>query len=136
MSFPVNTPDNLFHDGDPATNTPGTVVTADWLNTVQASIIAMGFTVRMMSGAGLITNADGVIFCDSSSGTFTLTLPTTSGLFAGKRFYLKNIASIATGNDITIATPDTKTIDEALSLTIMPRESCWIIYNGTNWETM
>ncbi|OHX12282.1 hypothetical protein BI347_01255 [Chromobacterium sphagni] len=35
---PVLTDDSLFHDGNPASGTPGTVVSADWLNNAQAAI--------------------------------------------------------------------------------------------------
>lgn len=34
----IGTPDELFHAGDPATNTKGTVVTDDWLNAVQEEL--------------------------------------------------------------------------------------------------
>ncbi|WP_052729356.1 tail fiber protein [Chromobacterium vaccinii] len=35
---PVPTPDQKFHDGDPRTGELGTIVSADWLNTVQSAI--------------------------------------------------------------------------------------------------
>lgn len=35
---PVNTPDNLFHNGDPRNGEEGTIVTAEFLNDVQSSI--------------------------------------------------------------------------------------------------
>ncbi|WP_176551361.1 tail fiber protein, partial [Xenorhabdus cabanillasii] len=35
---PVNTPGNVFDDGDPSTGFPGSVVPAQWLNDVQFSI--------------------------------------------------------------------------------------------------
>lgn len=34
----IQTPDERFHDGDPFAGVQGTVVTADWLNTVQEEI--------------------------------------------------------------------------------------------------
>ncbi|EJD6042977.1 hypothetical protein M0J40_RS10100 [Providencia rettgeri] len=34
---PINTPDSSFHDGDPTTGQLGTIVTALWLNNVQAA---------------------------------------------------------------------------------------------------
>lgn len=34
---PINSSDNLFHDGNPLTGIKGTIVTAEWLNAVQAS---------------------------------------------------------------------------------------------------
>ncbi|WP_053460736.1 hypothetical protein [Xenorhabdus sp. GDc328] len=35
---PINTPGNVFDDGDPSTGLPGTIVPADWLNDVQFSV--------------------------------------------------------------------------------------------------
>ena len=32
---PINTPDTLFHDGNPTTGELGTIVSADWLNNLQ-----------------------------------------------------------------------------------------------------
>lgn len=34
---PVNTPDNLFHDGDPTQGVEGTIVTAEWMNDSQSA---------------------------------------------------------------------------------------------------
>ncbi|WP_455550520.1 hypothetical protein [Chromobacterium piscinae] len=34
---PINSPDSLFHDGNPATGELGTIVAADWLNGVQSA---------------------------------------------------------------------------------------------------
>ncbi|ENU5419100.1 phage tail protein [Salmonella enterica] len=35
---PIDTPDQVFHDGDPSTGELGTICSAEWLNNVQASI--------------------------------------------------------------------------------------------------
>ena len=37
----IGTPNGLFNVGDPATNTKGTVVTADWLNAIQEELAAV-----------------------------------------------------------------------------------------------
>ncbi len=37
--LPVETPDSLFHDGDPSTSAEGTVVYAKWLNAMQGAVI-------------------------------------------------------------------------------------------------
>ncbi|NVM78914.1 hypothetical protein FHW83_004745 [Duganella sp. SG902] len=37
----INTPDQLFHDGDPFNGVKGTVVTAAWLNAVQQEIVGV-----------------------------------------------------------------------------------------------
>ncbi|MCG9033359.1 hypothetical protein [Laribacter hongkongensis] len=34
----INTPDGLFHDGNPATGDLGTIVTAAWLNAIQGEL--------------------------------------------------------------------------------------------------
>jgi hypothetical protein len=36
---PINTPDKLFHDGNPATGALGTIVSAEWLNNIQNGVI-------------------------------------------------------------------------------------------------
>ncbi|EJF3713699.1 tail fiber protein, partial [Salmonella enterica] len=35
---PIDTPDQVFHDGDPSTGELGTICSAEWLNDTQASI--------------------------------------------------------------------------------------------------
>ncbi|EKJ5541431.1 tail fiber protein, partial [Salmonella enterica] len=35
---PIDTPDQVFHDGDPSTGELGTICSAEWLNNVQANI--------------------------------------------------------------------------------------------------
>ena len=37
----INTPDGLFHDGNPATGELGTIVTAAWLNMLQAEVLSI-----------------------------------------------------------------------------------------------
>ncbi|KJV25789.1 hypothetical protein VI06_18305 [Aquitalea magnusonii] len=37
----INTPDNLFHDGDPSTGALGTIVTAAWLNSMQGELVSV-----------------------------------------------------------------------------------------------
>ncbi|CRG48970.1 tail fiber protein [Yersinia wautersii] len=38
---PINTPDNAFHDGNPATGEQGTIVPGLWLNNVQSGVISI-----------------------------------------------------------------------------------------------
>ncbi len=38
---PINTPDNAFHDGNPATGEQGTIVPGAWLNNVQSGVISI-----------------------------------------------------------------------------------------------
>ncbi|MCP1293282.1 MULTISPECIES: phage tail protein [Chromobacterium] len=37
---PINSPDGLFHDGNPTTGELGTIVSADWLNSLQQATVA------------------------------------------------------------------------------------------------
>ncbi|BBF84871.1 phage tail fiber protein [Aquitalea magnusonii] len=37
----INTPDNLFHDGDPSSGALGTIVTAAWLNAMQGELVSV-----------------------------------------------------------------------------------------------
>lgn len=74
----INTPDSLFHDGDPSTGALGTIVTAAWLNTMQgelANVIeAAGIKLdtartdqlklaisKMIGSAGLLPTASRVV---------------------------------------------------------------------------
>ena len=136
MPFPINTVDGLFHNGNPATNTPGTVVDADWLNAVQAAIIAIGTAATTVVATYPVTNNDGAILCNTLSGPYTVTLPVAAGLTAGKRFVIKNISPIDTANVLTIAAADGKTIDLSISLELMGREQITVLYDGNNWETI
>ncbi|WP_374556011.1 pyocin knob domain-containing protein [Aquitalea pelogenes] len=37
----INTPDSLFHDGDPSTGALGSIVTAAWLNSMQGELVSV-----------------------------------------------------------------------------------------------
>ena len=37
----INTPDQLFHDGDPSTGALGSIVTAAWLNAMQGELVSV-----------------------------------------------------------------------------------------------
>ncbi|UZY03234.1 hypothetical protein LOR96_017455 (plasmid) [Yersinia ruckeri] len=51
---PVNTPDNVFHDGNPATGEKGTVVPGLWLTNVQDTIInTQQELASVLSAAGI-----------------------------------------------------------------------------------
>lgn len=55
---PINTPDELFHGGNPANGDACTVVTDEWLNDVQASVRSnQSELLSILSDAGLVTNA-------------------------------------------------------------------------------
>lgn len=55
---PINTPDELFHGGNPANGDACTVVTDEWLNDVQASVRSnQSELLSILSDAGLTANA-------------------------------------------------------------------------------
>ncbi|MDA8428473.1 MAG: hypothetical protein M0T70_04385 [Geobacteraceae bacterium] len=132
MPFPVNTVDGLFHNGDPSTNTPGTVIDADWLNAVQMAIIAMGTVVKTVVATYPISNNDGVIFGDTSTAAFTITLPVSSGLSAGKRFSIKCIGD----NLLSVVAADGKYIDDGLQVDMVRGDKMTVCYDGTNWQAI
>ncbi|MCW3478799.1 hypothetical protein OL229_04355 [Neisseriaceae bacterium JH1-16] len=47
----INSSDGLFHDGNPATSQPGTIVTAAWLNAIQGELLSV------LVGAGIAPDA-------------------------------------------------------------------------------
>lgn len=54
---PVNTPDNLFHDGDPTQGVEGTIVTAEWMNNSQAAVRdAQQEIINVLGGAKIETD--------------------------------------------------------------------------------
>jgi len=130
--FPVETVDGQFHDADPATNTPGTVITAGWLNAVQAFIVATGTAVRTILVSGVVSNNDGILFCNTDGGDIVLSLPAIAGLSAGKRFTLKNIGN----GQLTVAGADASTIDGLLQLYLLPGDKSVVCFDGTAWQTI
>ena len=132
MPFPVNPFDNLFHDGDPGTNTPGTEIDAAWLNAIQAAVIAMGTVVKTVVATYPISNNDGVIFCNTEAAPFTVTLPVTSGLVTGKRFTIR-----CTGDNLlSVVAADGKTIDDELQHDLVRGDKMTVCYDGINWLTI
>ncbi|AAQ58020.1 tail fiber protein [Chromobacterium violaceum] len=55
---PVPTPDQKFHDGNPSTGELGTIVSADWLNTVQSALQATQQEVLSVIGSNNGQKAD------------------------------------------------------------------------------
>lgn len=144
MPFPVDTVDGLFHDGNPATNTPGTVIDAAWLNAVQAMVIAMGQFTRTITTdipiigvlTEIIDNNDGVLFCNTVGGDYFLSLPVSASLSANRRYIIKNITPPATANTLKLVASDGKTIDLQAQIDLMGREQITVCYDGTNWESI
>ena len=77
----------------------------------------------------------GIVFVDSTLGTFTITLPQAAKIGAGGWFFVKDLGN-ATANNITIDTIGAETIDGAPSITItVDYGIARCISLGTNWGT-
>jgi hypothetical protein len=69
-------------------------------------------------------------FVDCTSGTFTVTLPSTSGI-AGRQYTIKNSGT----GVITIGTTSSQTIDGSTTQTLSTRYSAYtIVSDGSNWK--
>lgn len=54
---PINTPDNQFHDGNPLTGSQGTLVTAQFMNDTQSSVINVQTELKsILTGANIQIN--------------------------------------------------------------------------------
>lgn len=72
--------------------------------------------------------------CDTSSGAFTLTAPALSGVNAGQEIRVKLATA---GNDLTVATTGSDTIDGLASFTLnVSKSAITLVANtsGTDWE--
>lgn len=100
---PINTQDSIFHDGDPTTGQLGTIVTALWLNNVQAATRDVQAEIKsVLAKAGMTpdpkkTNqlADAISQI-VTSGNYASTAYVDNGL--NKKIDKANISSIL-GND-------------------------------------
>ncbi|WP_027824311.1 hypothetical protein [Laribacter hongkongensis] len=72
---PVNTADNLFHDGNPATGELGTIVSAEWLNNMQGALRGnQSELIALLTAAGI----------EPSAAKADQVLTALRGLFLGK----------------------------------------------------
>ena len=103
--------------GIPSWQTPSSSVAASAVTTKTANYTA--------------TTTDDVILCDTSSGSFTITLPTSVGN-SGKVFHIKKISY---NNNVTVDTTSSQTIDGSLTQVITGSglTSVSMVSNGSNW---
>ena len=86
---PVQTPDNLFHDGDPSTGDLGTIMEAEHLNNVQAALRdVQAELISVLTAAGVEPNPN----------TFQLVLA-LEALFAAKSDTLGALSSLVGAAD-------------------------------------
>lgn len=83
------------------------------------------------TGTYAIAATDYLVVCDSSGGTFTVTLPTAIGA-TGKQYTIKKIDSSVIA--VAIATTSSQTIDGVTTNSVnTPFEQLTVVSNGANW---
>ncbi len=83
------------------------------------------------TGAYTATSSDYIILCDTSGGSFTITLPATSGIKT--IYHIKKTDS--SGNTITVDADGSETIDGSLTKVInIQYDSMMIVSDGSNWH--
>jgi hypothetical protein len=107
-----------------ATTVTATTVTA----TTLTGVIVEPFTSKAANYT--ITSADSFVLCLTNA--FTLTLPTAVGL-TGQKFHVKNGNTLASGNNIAIATTSAQTIDGDSSAVVTPLSAQSFVSDGSNW---
>lgn len=93
-----------------------------------------GYYTRVAKTANYsIATTDDYIGCDSSGGTFTVTLPAANSVASGKRYIIKDEGGAATTNVISIAVTGGDTIDgQASESLVVNYESITLICNGAS----
>lgn len=128
----IDSPDGLFHEGDPASGQKGTKVTAVWLNELQEVAIGAGGNIQTQAVEYTLLGSDGVFFANPAEGaTVRYHLPAYASAGPLKRYLVKNI-----GQGIaTFDADDGKTIDGVASIDLNPGDRTLILKDGTNWQT-
>jgi len=101
-----------------------------WINaTVSSAPISINTTAKTDDYTA--TNEDGVIVCDASSRTITVTL-TAAASSEGKDFFIKKIDS--SENAVNIDGNGDETIDEADVIIMLTQNECiHVVCDGTTW---
>lgn len=90
----------------------------------------VGVAVTTQTTTYAITTSDNVVLCNTTSGGFTVTLPTAVG---NTRAY--HIKKIAAANTLTIATTLSQTIDGGTTIAITALdETITVVSDGANWR--
>ena len=90
--------------------------------------LVLSYTAK--TSAYVVQQTDFVIDC--TANTFTVTLPTASGI-TGKQFCIKNSGT----GVITVDAFGSETIDEALTFILSTKgESIWVVSDGANWKVI
>ncbi|MCK5610145.1 hypothetical protein KAR91_50190 [Candidatus Pacearchaeota archaeon] len=104
-----------------------------WLDTSScASGVPQTLPVGHITSDYFPTFLDTVLLADASAGSFTVFLPTASGVNFGKTYHVKKID--ATGNTITVQPSGSSTIDDATDqIMVSQYNSIMIISDGNDW---
>ncbi len=129
----IDSPDGLFHEGNPAAGEKGTKVTAVWLNAIQELVLGAGGNIVTSAVETTLIESDGILFANPAEGvTVAYHLPVYATVGAFKRYKLKNIGQgIAEFNAV-----DGKYIDDELILTLAPGDRAEVVKDEINWQTI
>lgn len=129
----IDSPDGLFHEGNPAGGEKGTKVTAVWLNALQELVLGIGGDIVTAAVETTLTESAGVLLANPADGvTVAYHLPAYATVGGFKRYKLKNIGQgIAEINAV-----DGKYIDDELILYLNPGDRCEVAKDGANWQTI
>ena len=111
--------------------TPNSITSTDFVGGNARSIVTKTTTYTA-------TINDSTILCDSTAGSFTVTLPTAASAYnsdgTGLILKIKRVSSDSSGNLITIDGNGTETIDNQLTQTLASGASITIQSDGTSWH--
>jgi hypothetical protein len=111
----------MVQTGEPSTPATGQL----WLDTTAVSTTIDRFPTTLVTGAYTAELDDSVILCN---GTFTVTLPTVSGI-PGKPYWIKNIGT----GTITADGDGSELIEGSLTIDILASESRTLVGYSTAW---
>lgn len=88
--------------------------------------------VRVVTANTSVLTSDRSHLFDVISGTVTITLPAKTTITSGFFIWVRNSAAGA----ISVATPDSTSIDGTVGFQMSPNESAAFIYSGAEWVTV
>lgn len=92
---------------------------------------AVATPVAMKTAAYTLAATDSVVVCDASGGTFTVTLPSASGI-VGRQYCIKRINGGI--NSVTVAAAGSETIDGSATTVLLTQYAVvTLVSDGANW---
>jgi hypothetical protein len=82
-----------------------------------------------------IETNDGIIFCDTSGGAFTVTLPVPTSSLAGTMYMIVDTNGTFQTNNLTLARSGSELIEGLAANKILQTPWGWftVVTNGTDW---